>query len=151
VREWRNRGGRYFAIGCCVAITGSLFLTWYQLKDPMTGAILKKDAWQGLDKLDVEVLVLAVAIGLLTAASFRTDAAATRPAIPLLAAVVMTASILYRFVDPPHFTHLNTYRLGVTREVGIYVCLVLSLATVGGLIWASAGPPRREPSARPPL
>lgn len=144
MREWRNRDGRYFAIACCVVITGSLFLTWYKLADPVTGASLKKDAWQGLDKLDIEVLVLAVAIGALTAASLRIVAAATRPAIPLLAAIVMTASILYRFVDPPHYTHLNTYHLGVTRAVGIYLGLVSSLGTLGGLIWASRGPPRRE-------
>jgi hypothetical protein len=46
VREWRNRDGRYFAIACYVAITGSLSLPWYELTDPLTGASLKKDvAW----------------------------------------------------------------------------------------------------------
>ena len=141
--QWRNRGGRYFAIACCVAITGSLFLPWYELTDPLTGAILKKNAWQGLDKLDVLVLLLAAAIGCLTAASIRIDAAATRPAIPTLAAIVMSASIAYRFLDPPNFTHLNTYHLEVRREVGIYVGLVSSLGALGGLIWASRGPPER--------
>jgi hypothetical protein len=147
VRVWRNRGGRYFAIAWCVVITGSLFLPWYELTDPVTGASIKKDAWQGLDKLDIEVLLLAVAIGVLTAASLRIVAAATRPAIPVLAAIVMTASILYRFVDVPHFTHLiqlHTVHYEVSRDVGIYVGLVSSLGTLGGLIWASGGPPRRE-------
>ena len=144
MREWRNRGGRYFAIACCVVITGSLFLTWYELADPVTGASIKKDAWQGLDKLDIEVQLLAVVIGALTAASLRIVAPATTPAIPILAAIVMTASILYRFLDPPHFTHLNTYHYGVSRAVGIYVGLFSSLGTLGGLAWASGGQPRRE-------